>query len=192
MLALRSVPRIEVIGMVQDLASLRELLRMQEAQLALIDVSADLECEDMRLLAAERPEVKLLALGVVENRSEVIRCAYMGFRGYIPRDISLPELAPLLADAADGRARCSGEIAAGLMHALFRQDPQAFGSAGNPIFTAREKEIVRLLSRRLTNKEIARDLALSLGTVKNHVHNVLTKLQVPSRGDVARLAPDQR
>ena len=54
--------------------------------------------------------------------------------------------------------------------------------------TSGESEILRLLSRNLSNKEIARDLALSAATVKNHVHNLLTKLNVSRRGDAARYA----
>ena len=58
--------------------------------------------------------------------------------------------------------------------------------------TAREQEVLQLLSKRMSNKEIAKELCVSLFTVKNHVHNILDKLEVDSRGeavDVARSNP---
>lgn len=183
--ALRPNAAFAAVVTAQHLGALRELLQGSAAEVVLLDVSGGLDLDEVRLFAAEQPEVKLLALGLVEQRAEVIRCARAGFSGYVTRDTPLPELAPLLHEAVRGGARCSAEIAAGLMQALFRPGHEPPPATSLPL-TRREGEVLRLLGRGFSNKEIARELDLSAATVKNHVHNLLGKMQMARRSDAAR------
>jgi DNA-binding NarL/FixJ family response regulator len=190
--ALRDESAISVVGMVQQFGKMRELLRDSVAAIGVVDVSGEINLDEVRLFAAERPEVKLLALGLAERQADVIRCARAGFRGYIARDTPFDDFVPLLSEAARGGARCTAEIATALMQALFRADPAIVppGLAG-PQITSREGEVLRLLGRGFSNKEIARELTLSGATVKNHVHNILAKFGASRRGDLARRVREQ-
>jgi DNA-binding NarL/FixJ family response regulator len=183
---LRPYAAVSVVGLVQHLGALRELLQGCAAEVVLLDVCGGLDLDEVRLFAAEQPEVKLLALGLVEQRAEVIRYARVGFSGYIARDTPLLELVPVLREAVRGGARCSAEIAGGLMQALFRPDQAPAPDAAGPLLTRREGEVLRLLGRGFSNKEIARELELSAATVKNYVHNLLSKLQMARRNEAAR------
>jgi DNA-binding NarL/FixJ family response regulator len=189
--ALQVGSSIDVVGVAHHLSSLRQIVREHRAHVALIDVSTELDFDEARMLAAERPDTRLLALGARERQVDVIRYARAGFISYVPRDVPLRELEGILVAAAYGRTYCSAEIAAGLMQALFRPGPGPEAPEREPAFTRRECEILHLLGRGLSNKAIARDLALSLGTVKNHVHNVLTKLGAGSRLEATRAVRDR-
>ena len=184
--ALQAGSRIEVVGIAHHLANLRQIVSEHRAHVALIDVSMELDLDEARMLAAERPGTRLLALGARERQADVIRYARAGFISYVPRDVPLRELEGILVAATLGRAYCSAEIATGLMQALFRPGALPEAPEREPAFTRRECEILGLLGRGLSNKAIARDLALSLGTVKNHVHNVLTKLSAGNRLEAVR------
>jgi DNA-binding NarL/FixJ family response regulator len=190
--ALREDPAVSVVGIVQRFGGMRELLRDGVAAIAVVDVSGEINLDEVRLFAAERPEVKLLALGLAEQQADVIRCARAGFCGYIARDTPFDDFVPLLSEAARGGTRCSAEIATGLMQALFRPNLAIVppGLAG-PQITFREGEVLRLLGRGFSNKEIARELTLSAATVKNHVHNILAKFGASRRGDLARAVREQ-
>jgi DNA-binding NarL/FixJ family response regulator len=81
---------------------------------------------------------------------------------------------------------CSAEISGDLLRALFRADSHADPANSQKMLTRREGEVLQLIGRGLTNKEIARDLNLSLATVKHHVHHVLEKLQLTRRAQAMR------
>jgi DNA-binding NarL/FixJ family response regulator len=85
-----------------------------------------------------------------------------------------------------GRLACSADISGGLLRALFRSDDAPVPSAHEEALTQREGEVLQLIGRGMSNKEIARELALSIATVKHHVHKVLEKLQLPRRAQAMR------
>lgn len=181
---------VERVALVFDHGALLELLSRSRFDLALIDVSHGLNADSVRITALRFPEVKLVALGPEENRDEVLRCARCGFVAYIPRDATLEQLCKAVRDAASGRLNCTAEIASQLMQALFTAEGSRL-EAGNGTLTAREIEVARLVERGLSNKDIARQLHLSVATVKHHVHNVLTKLSVHRRLELVRGARAQ-
>jgi DNA-binding NarL/FixJ family response regulator len=178
---------ITVEALVSDFAALRRAYCAQ-TDLVLIDVSSGFDPEEVRALVAERPGLTLVALGLREQRDDVIRCGQAGFAAYVPRDASLQTLRDAMLAATAGRLTCSPEIASGLMQALFRS-PSAPPIGTNDIsLTPREGEVLRLIRRGLSNKEIARELVLSVATVKHHVHNILGKLGVAGRGQAMHRA----
>jgi len=189
--ALRCEPGIEVTAVLQHPDQLLDRVRAGRTNIVLIDVTGTFDPDEVRAVAVERPEVKLVALGLDEHAAEVVRCARAGFSGYVPRDIPLDELVARMGEVLRGAARCSAEIAAGLLQALFRPDLAIQADGPLPSLTRRESEILRLLGRSFSNKEIARDLGLSVATVKNHVHNLLAKLKLSRRSDAARCVRDR-
>jgi len=180
---------VVVQALVSDFAALRRALCTQ-TDLILIDVSSGFDPEEVHAIAAERPGLTLVALGLREQRDEVIRCGHAGFAAYVPRDASLQTLRDSMLAAEAGRLTCSPEIASSLMRALFRSPSAPHAATNDNNLTRREGEVLRLIGRGLSNKEIARELELSVATVKHHVHNILGKLGVAGRGQAMHRVRD--
>jgi DNA-binding NarL/FixJ family response regulator len=175
-----------LIGIVPDIRALREALTKAHADLVLIDVTQGVDLEEVRSIALEHPQLILIALGLCEQRHQVIRCGRAGFVGYVARDATIDSLCQAMLDAATGRLHCSAEISGGLLRALFQMSHSWQTSVMEEALTRRESEVLHLIGRGLTNKEIAKELCLSTATVKHHVHAVLGKLQVPRRVQAMR------
>jgi two-component system nitrate/nitrite response regulator NarL len=126
----------------------------------------------------------VLALAVDDTDADsVIDCARYGFQGFIPRRASLVAVPPIIREARRGEVSLAPKAAAGLMRALAEPAAPAEGPLTNCL-TRREREICSLVAEGLTNKEIAREVNRSVGTVKNHVRSILIKLELPRRGTV--------
>jgi len=166
-------------------------LRHAPVDLIVVDVTQGLDLRQMRAFVAQWPRQLFLALGLREQRQEVVNCGKAGFAGYVARDASIEKLRRAIVDVVDGRLACPQDIAGELMRALYRVDlpssrVDADRGACTDELTRREYEVAQLIGRGCSNKEIARELTVSLATVKHHVHNILTKLQLPTRSMVAR------
>jgi DNA-binding NarL/FixJ family response regulator len=140
-------------------------------------------------MAEADPSVKVLALGLTESKEAVLRYVEAGADGYVLKDNSVDELLTRIRAAYRDKALVSPKIAAALMSRV-TEWAQLFAdieagineSAG---LTPRELEILELIGQGLTNQEIADRLFIEVGTVKNHVHSILHKLDVSSRQDAA-------
>jgi DNA-binding NarL/FixJ family response regulator len=167
---------------ISEIALLYDVLKEDVVTTALIDVTQGFDLDAVRQIAMAHPNLILVALGLSELRQAVIRCGQAGFAGFVPREASVEELCLVLSEVQAGRLSCSPEVSGELLRALFRNTgPVQDVPAPRESLTAREEEILRLIGRGLANKEIARELNLSLATVKHHVHHVLQKLNVGSR-----------
>ena len=183
-------PGVAAVEVVKDLAQLRTSLAATPTDAVLIDVTQGLHLWDVRTVAVEWPGVALIALGLTEQRQEVVNCGRAGYAGYVPRDASIETLCRVLDEIVGGRLSCPPEIASGLMRALFGREPPTNGAEPDPDLTRRESEVLELLGRGLSNKEIASALCVSVATVKHHVHHVLEKLQLSKRGEAMRRVRD--
>ena len=131
------------------------------------------------------PHVPVVALAVADSDDEVIACAEAGAAGYLQRQDSFADLLAVIQSVARGETLCSPRVAATLLRRVatlaagHRSPPEATN------LTAREREVVHLIDQGMSNKEIARRLCIEVRTVKNHVHNILQKLQVSRRGEAA-------
>jgi len=181
---------IRVIAVLRDLASLRLTLAQKDVQAVLVDVTQGINLFDVRGIAVEHPQIALVALGLKEQRPEVILCGRSGFVGYVSRDATIDSLNDALSGIIAGRLTCPPEIAGGLLRALFRKDLQVGETLVETSLTRRESEVLRLLGRGLSNKEIGEELCLSVATVKHHVHHVLDKLKLQRRAQAMRRVQD--
>ena len=179
-------PEFCLSATVPNLAALREALKDAQPDLVLIDVTQGIDLEEVRSIAAEHPGLALVALGLCEQRQEVIRCGRAGFVGYVAREATVDALCKAMLDIATGSLHCSAEISGGLLRALFRMQHDSPDSSAETALTRREGEVLQLIGRGLTNKQIARELHLSTATIKHHVHGVLGKLQVAGRVQAMR------
>jgi two-component system, NarL family, nitrate/nitrite response regulator NarL len=133
------------------------------------------------------PQVPVVAMAVADSDEEVITCAEAGVAGYLQREDSFADLLAVIQSVANGETLCSPRVAATLLRrvatlAAGRRSPPEVAN-----LTAREREVVQLIDQGMSNKEIARRLSIEVRTVKNHVHNILQKLQVSRRGEAAAL-----
>jgi DNA-binding NarL/FixJ family response regulator len=171
-----SRPDIAAVAVVNDLANLRRGLITDSIQAVLLDVTQGIDLWDVRAIAAEWPDIALIAIGLKEQRQEVIDCGRAGYAGYISRDASIDSLCKMLEEIVAGRLACPPEISSGLLRALFRKNPRTEENEKDP----------ELLGGGFSNKEIANELCLSVATVKHHVHHVLEKLHLERRAQAMR------
>ena len=118
-----------------------------------------------------------------ERESEIVACAESGVAGLHLRTESFDHLVALIRSAGGGQAQCSPEVSAILMRRVYAFAAQANPDVTTDALTPREVEILELVEQGLTNQQIASRLSLTLHTVKNHMHNLLSKLGVSSRAE---------
>jgi DNA-binding NarL/FixJ family response regulator len=148
-------------------------------------------------LKATHPEVRFLALSASDAPEDVIAVIRAGARGYVTKTISGTELVGAVRRVAAGDAVFSPRLAGFVLDAFATAGPAA--GEGRPSFdpeldqlTPREREVLRLIARGYTYKEIARELYISIKTVETHVSSVLRKLQLSTRHQLARWATERR
>ena len=143
------------------------------------------------------PQAKIVALAVPENENNIVECAAAGIAGYVAREASLDDLIDTVIGARKGEFRCPPKIAALVFNkfhdiacsqrnrstAMPERDPRKLIAS----LTRREQQIFSLMANGLSNKHISRDLNIEISTVKNHVHNILVKLDVNSRAGAVSL-----
>ena len=177
-------PGIRALGVVDDLADLRELIGQVQVEVILIDVSQGIELFDVRSIAAGSPDIALVALGLNERRQDVIDCGRAGFCGYVGRNASIDSLCASLFEIVAGRQACPPEITGALLRALHSREVRVDEADPALTLTRRESEVATLVGDGLSNKEISAELCLSVATVKHHVHNILEKLGLSGRSQV--------
>jgi DNA-binding NarL/FixJ family response regulator len=145
---------------------------------------------------AAHPQVRFLALSASDAPEDVIAAIRAGARGYVTKTISTADLVDAVRRVAAGDAVFSSMLAGFVLDA-FAGMPPADGD--RPSFdpeldqlTPREREVLRLIARGYTYKEIGRELFISVKTVESHVSSVLRKLQLSTRHQLTRWATDRR
>ncbi|MGV9386400.1 LuxR C-terminal-related transcriptional regulator [Nonomuraea sp. NPDC003707] len=181
---------ISVVGSAADPGEALNKIRELHPDILLLDLGVADGPPAARRLRDAAPAMKVVALAVSEDTQDIIRWAESGMSGYVTIDGTISDLVASVERAARGEVVCPPHIIASLMRRLA---DLSCGDAPQPLrsglLTNRENEIADLIRRGLSNKEIARSLCIALPTVKNHVHNILRKLNVERRADTAaRLA----
>ena len=135
-------------------------------------------------IAASEPEVRIMMLTVSENRENLMAALKAGAHGYVLKGVSASELRAITRRVAGGEAYVSPALAADMLTEFSRPQPPDSLSE----LTARETEILKLLSQGLTNREIGERLFLAEKTVKHYMTSILQKLHVRSRTEAALIA----
>ncbi|HEX6718232.1 MAG TPA: response regulator transcription factor [Pyrinomonadaceae bacterium] len=192
---LTDVDWLTVIDSIDGHEDALEKVQKLQPDIALID--SDLcdraALELTRRIATECPRVKVLILGITSDYRDVQEFIEAGAKGYIVTSATLNELITAIRSLVDGEIALSPHVTyamfAHLSHlACARRRRQVVESMK---LTSREMEILQMIADGLSNKEIANQLCLSLYTVKNHVHQVLEKLQVQDRWQAVEYAQNQ-
>lgn len=190
--ALSRHPELELLGVC---ATAHELLRVARSsepspQVVVLDLSLCREGPVARELISIDPSVKILALAVDDRQMDgLIECANAGVSAWVGNDATIDELVRAIEHVARGELMCSPRQAAMLYGQMAELLGPLEGASGSIPLTPRERDVGALLARGMSNKGISRTLGIGLATVKNHVHNILTKLEVSSRAEAGtRLA----
>jgi two-component system NarL family response regulator len=189
--ALEDAPDITVVASVTSIEDALQVIQEKSVDVALVstrlpDQGALKLTSDITKLA---PSTKVLALGLTEEKNRVLRYVEAGATGYVLKDDSLEDLIETVRAAQDGKVFVSPQIAAALMERLSSL-AHMFSDIENNItdttgLTAREFEVLELIGKGYTNQQIAEHLVIEIGTVKNHVHSILEKLNVGTRAEAA-------
>ncbi|HXZ42717.1 MAG TPA: response regulator transcription factor [Terriglobales bacterium] len=137
----------------------------------------------------EIPKARLVMLNMQDDTETFLRTVRAGIAGYVLREASAAEVVAAIGSVTQGEAVCPAKLCLVLFDYMARQGAQIPGLLGKVEFglTRREQQLVLMISRGLTNKEIAGELNLSDQTVKHHVHQILGKVGVPDRMSAAEV-----
>ena len=184
---------VDVVGQAGTVAAAVPLIKELDPDVVLLDVHLPDGSGDaiINAVAPERPGVKFLALSVSDAAEDVIAVIRAGARGYVTKTISGEELAAAIEQVANGDAVFSPRLAGFVLDA-FRAGDRVGGDTDLDELTPREREVLQLIARGYMYKEIAGRLHLSVKTVESHVSNVLRKLQLSTRHELARWATEHR
>ncbi|BDZ62916.1 oxygen regulatory protein NreC [Demequina sediminis] len=189
---------IDVVGEARDVESAIAEVRAKAPQVVILDVhlpggtgggALDVLAEILHRPGAPR----VLALSVSDAADDVVATVRAGARGYVTKSISGPDLSDAVRRVAGGDAVFSPRLAGFVL--------DAFGAAGGEVaaadedldkLTEREQEVMRLIARGYTYREVAEKLFISIKTVETHVGKVLHKLQLSNRHELAHWAAQRR
>jgi len=183
--------RFRLVGAAGSLGDAHEQLAALEhpPDLVLLDLGLPDGAGAARDLRSRSPAIGIVALAVNAADDEVLSLAEAGVAGLVSREATLAELLDAVAGAARDEVHTSPAVAAVLLR---RVASLAGGrTPGASTLTRREREVLGLIDRGLSNKEIAGSLRIEVPTVKNHVHNILEKLHVVRRAEAVAVARER-
>ena len=189
---LEDEPDMKVTASVASLQEALALLQEREADIAVVSVGLPEQgaLTLTRKIVDRASSLKVLVLGLSEeDKHNTLRYIEAGAAGYIRRDSSLKEFLECIRLAQRGEAQVSTKIAGAMMQRLSNL-ARMFSAVEQKMhkdarLTSRELQVLQFVGEGLTNQEIASRLVLEVGTVKNHVHSILEKLNVSNRDEAA-------
>jgi DNA-binding NarL/FixJ family response regulator len=176
------VPDTEVVGEAMDGIEAVALANSLQPDVILMDLKMPgvNGLEAMREILNTSPHIRILIVSMLEDDDSIFAAMRAGARGYLPKGANQAEMLAAIRAVANGEAIFGPSIAQRLI-GFFSNIRPASLSQIFPELTAREIEVLGLIAQGRTNEEIAQYLTLSLKTVRNHVSNIFSKLQVADR-----------
>ncbi|HVB41578.1 MAG TPA: response regulator transcription factor [Streptosporangiaceae bacterium] len=193
-IVLVSEPDIEVVGEASDGTEAVEKAGESLPDVVLMDVrmprSSGLEA--CRAIKETAPSAKIVILTMSDEEEDLFEAIRAGASGYLLKDIPLDEVAEAVRAVHGGQSLISPSMAGKLLTEFAtlakreaEEPPQEIPA---PKLTGREMQVLRLVARGMNNRDIAKELFISDNTVKNHVRNILEKLQIHSRMEAVMIA----
>ena len=185
---LERTPDLRVVGEAGTAARAMAVVASARPSVVVLDLrlSASSETEGIdvcAMLAAAHPEVAVLVLTTVIDDQLVLQAIHSGARGYVVKDVDTSELVRAIRAVSRGESAFDSHSAAAMVRGI-----NAVPSAQNRQLTAREREVLRLLARGLSNRAIGKQLYISETTAKFHVCNIMRKLEVTRRAEAVYVA----
>ena len=164
-------------------------------EIALIDIGMPDKdgIEVTQALHQDLPEVKVIILGMIDLTDEIMACIEAGAVGYVLKEASFDHLMDTIRSVHRGESFCSPQMTTSLFTRIaeLASDRMPKIPASSVKLTSRELEIITLVAEGLPNKEIAQRLFIETQTVKNHIHNILDKLQLHNRLEAVQYARER-
>ncbi|GGG63660.1 DNA-binding response regulator [Paenibacillus radicis (ex Gao et al. 2016)] len=194
-------PDFELVGEAQNGKEAVEKAGELQPDIVLMDLNMPVMdgIEASAQIAEQHPHIKVLVLTSFSDRGHILPALQTGAVGYMLKDVEPEQLAEAIRSAYMGNIQLHPDISAALLHQLQPQSTQALNSGAAVIpaqtgaeaiesLTPREQEVLQLLTKGLSNKEIAQTLVVAEKTVKTHVSNILGKLRLSDRTQAALYA----
>jgi DNA-binding NarL/FixJ family response regulator len=185
---------VAVVGEAADVDSAVAAVVEHQPEVVLLDVHlpGGGGAEVMRRTTGKAGATRFLALSVSDAAEDVIGTIRAGARGYVTKTITGPELVDAIDRVASGDAVFSPRLAGFVLDAFAGTIAVAQVDEDLDRLTEREREVMRLIARGYSYKEVAAELFISIKTVETHMSSVLRKLQLSSRHELTRWASDRR
>ncbi|HEX5017444.1 MAG TPA: response regulator transcription factor [Actinomycetes bacterium] len=185
---------VDVLGEAEDVDTAVAAIVELQPDVVLLDVHlpGGNGPEVIRRVGDQAPNTYYLALSVSDAAEDVIATIRAGARGYVTKSISGQELADAVVRVAGGDAVFSPRLAGFVLDAFAGSVEIAEVDEELDRLSPRERDVMRLIARGYTYREAASELFLSIKTIETHVSNVLRKLQLSNRNELARWASDRR
>ncbi len=181
-------PEVEVVGDAENGQNALAVAAETRPDVVLMDLKMPVldGVSATRRLRVQLPSCRVVALTTFEDDELVFECLRAGAVGYLLKDAPVGRLVEAIVAAASGESVLQPSVATKVLAELSRLATASAAPANEAArLSEREREVVRLLARGASNKEIAAALFLAEGTVKNHVTNILVKLEVSDRTQAA-------
>jgi DNA-binding NarL/FixJ family response regulator len=194
-MVLEGEPDIDLVGQASDGTEAVEKAAESLPDIVLMDIRMPRSngIEACRAVKEAAPSAKIVILTISDEEEDLFEAIRSGASGYLLKDIPLDELAEAVRAVHDGQSLINPSMAGRLLNefaTLARRDAEEEPAkhAPAPKLTEREMEVLRLVARGMNNRDIAKELFISENTVKNHVRNILEKLQIHSRMEAVMIA----
>lgn len=186
--ALSRRPELSVVAAAATISEAARLSQDLGPDVILIDLAMATCRETIQAVLSVQPQVKVIAIGMGVDSRSLLDYAEAGVAGFVSREGTIDDVVSAVERAARGELDCSPRQAAALLGRVTELARGIrLGGKGRRL-TLREREVLRLIDHGLSNKQIAGKLGIELATVKNHVHNILEKLQCCGRVEAAERA----
>jgi DNA-binding NarL/FixJ family response regulator len=194
-MVLQGEPGLELVGQASDGQEAVQLAGEVVPDVVLMDIRMPkmTGIEAARKMKEVAPSAKIVILTISDEDDDLFEAIRAGASGYLLKDIPLDELAGSVRAVHGGQSLINPSMAGKLLTefaTLARRDAEDEPAkhAPAPKLTEREMEVLRLVARGMNNRDIAKELYISENTVKNHVRNILEKLQIHSRMEAVMIA----
>ena len=183
-------PDIEVVGEAGDGVTASELAVSTMPDIVLLDVRMPKRSglQACMRIKEEVPSARIIMLTVSDEEGDLYEAVKNGASGYLLKDSSIEEVAQAIRVVAEGQSLISPSMAVKLIDEFKEMSRTDRDQVPTPRLTDRELEVLRLVAKGLNNREAAKELFISENTVKNHVRNILEKLQLHSRMEAVMYA----
>jgi len=170
--------QFHIVGSV-DVREALEIVRQEEIDVVVLDTSRRRASSQARQLLDVCPTLKIVAFGI-DGIDDALACAEVGVRAFVGENGSVEEITEAARIAAEGLSICPPALTARLLDRL-AEIARGSEARRHDRLTERQDKVARMVAEGLSNKQIARELSISPATVKNHVHAILGKFDLPRR-----------
>lgn len=184
-------PDFDVVGEAGSVAEAIQLANDLKPDLVLMDFGLPdgTGLDATKAILEIHPDANIVFLTVHEADDDLFAAIRYGAKGYLLKNVPVSKMLQALRGMGRGEAPLSREMTSRVLAELARSEkPQPHQKDAFSLLTSRELEVLRLIARGATNQQIADELFISVNTVKNHVHNMLEKLELKDRYELADYA----